>query len=57
MRAAAAMGSGTLALLYLDPASGTAVIAATNTINRTRGAASAGDWQTLTRAAARLLVP
>jgi CubicO group peptidase (beta-lactamase class C family) len=48
--------AGFRSFLYLDPESGTAVIAATNTINRTRGAASNGDWQALTRAAARLLV-
>jgi CubicO group peptidase (beta-lactamase class C family) len=48
--------AGFRSFLFLDPASGTAVVAATNTINRTRGAASNTDWQALTRAAARLLV-
>ncbi|MGE5926137.1 MAG: serine hydrolase domain-containing protein [Gemmatimonadota bacterium] len=49
--------AGFRSFLSLDPASGTAVIAATNTINRTRGAASGSDWQSLTRAGVRLLVP
>ena len=43
--------AGFRAFLYLEPATRTAVVAATNTINRTRGAASASDWQALTRAA------
>jgi CubicO group peptidase (beta-lactamase class C family) len=49
--------AGFRSFLFLDPASGTAVVAATNTINRTRGAASSSDWQALTRAGARLIAP
>lgn len=49
--------AGFRSFIFLDPVSGTAVIAATNTVNRTRGAASSTDWQAFTRAGARLLVP
>ena len=49
--------AGFRSFIFLDPVGGTAVIAATNTINRTRGAASSTDWRALTRAGARLLVP
>ncbi|HEU4828660.1 MAG TPA: serine hydrolase domain-containing protein [Gemmatimonadales bacterium] len=48
--------AGFRSFLYLDPEAGTAVVGATNTINRTRGAASTADWNTLTRAAARSLL-
>lgn len=49
--------AGFRSFIFLDPGSGTAVIAATNTINYARGAASNAAWQALTRAGARLLVP
>jgi len=49
--------AGFRSLIFLEPKSGTAVIAATNTINRARGAASSADWRTLTQAAASSLGP
>jgi CubicO group peptidase (beta-lactamase class C family) len=49
--------AGFRSFIFLEPATGRAVIAATNTINRTRGAASSSDWQALTRAAAMALTP
>ena len=48
--------AGFRSFMYLDPETRTAVIVATNTINRTRGAASGTDWLALTRAGAQLLV-
>jgi CubicO group peptidase (beta-lactamase class C family) len=44
--------AGFRSFIFLEPRAGTAVIAATNTINRSRGPASAADWRTLTQAAA-----
>lgn len=49
--------AGFRSFLYLAPEAGTAVIGVTNTINRTRGRASQGDWQRLTRSAIEVLLP
>jgi CubicO group peptidase (beta-lactamase class C family) len=47
--------AGFRSFLFLEPGTGTAVIAATNTINRARGPASSADWRTLAHAAASSL--
>jgi CubicO group peptidase (beta-lactamase class C family) len=47
--------AGFRSFIFLDRETGTAVIAATNTINRTRGDESASDWEALTRAATESL--
>lgn len=48
--------AGFRSFIFLDRETGTAIIAATNTINRTRGADSTSDWEALTRSAAESLV-